>query len=205
MRRCGNSRVTRVPIRRLEYKPPVEDGAKTIDFRVSGPDGRIWLIDVKTIAPQIIDRWDRSDRAKSKKWLKDGDLVLLEGALGGKLWHLKFASRSRMLEYTLELEHKLAGYATVDADTTVMMLCSNGFDWHQDELEDFVAFYVDGQHRRDDSLASMEKHAVDSSGVQLPRHVKRFGYLQRNDQAIQPSVVNWNVRPPAWPSFGFAV
>ena len=110
-----------------------------------------------------------------------------------------------MLEYTLELEQKLKSYTSFDSDTTVMMLCSNG-DWHEDELEDFVAFYVDGQHRRDDALAAMEQHAVETRSLPLPRRIGRFGCLQRVSQAVEASAVNWNVRPPVFPSsFGTAV
>lgn len=187
------------PIRRLEYEPCAQVGARTIDFRVSAADGRTWLIDVKTIAPQFIDRWEQFENARSKGWLTEGaELVFVREGLGGLLWHQKVASRSRMLEYTLELEEKLLGYGTFDPLTTVMMFCSNGA-WQEDELEDFVAFYVDGRHRADDTLASMEDHAVKAKGISLPRRIRRFGYLERCSEKIEVSVVNWNVRPPSWP------
>ena len=80
------------------------------------------------------------------------------------------------------------------------MLCGNGFHWHEDELEDFVAFYVDGQHRPDDALATMEKHFVDARRLELPRRVVRFGYCQRPSGAVSPSGVNWWVRPPNMPA-----
>jgi hypothetical protein len=184
----------------LVYEPPPAVGGKTIDFRAKGHDGQSWLVDVKTIAPERIDRWEQFDTAKAKAWLTDRvDLVLLRDWMGGELWHSKTAARSRMLEYTLELEGKLEGYPGFHPATTVLMLCGNGFHWHEDELEDFVAFYADGEHRADDSLAAMEKHFIDVKSLQLPRRVRTFGYCQRPSCGVSPSRLNWCVRPPTWP------
>ena len=98
-------------IEELAYEPAPATGVRTIDFRAKGSDGRLWFIDVKTIAPEFIDRWEQFETAKSQNWLPDRtDLVLLRDWLGGELWHSKTAARSRMLEYTLELEGKLPGY-----------------------------------------------------------------------------------------------
>jgi hypothetical protein len=189
-------------INRLEYEPPSARGGPTIDFLATGSDGRPWLVDVKTIAPILIDRWHQFERAKANGWLPQGaDLILSRQWLGGELWHLKVASRSRMLEYTLELEDKLSGYtSSYQPDTTILMFCTNGFNWHEDELEDFVAFYADGEHRPDDPLAEMERRFIRDKGLDPGRRVKRFGYLQRQSQNTVASRVNWCVRPPRFPS-----
>ena len=45
-----------------------------------------------------------------------------------------------MLEYSLELEQKIAGAGLATGDTIcVLALCGDGFHWHRDQLEDFVA------------------------------------------------------------------
>lgn len=185
----------------LSYEPLPAVGAKTVDFLAKGNDGRLWLVDVKTIAPKLIDRWNQFETAHANEWLPDSaNLVLAREWLGGELWHGKVASRSRMLEYTLELEGKLTGYPEFGPDTAILMFCTNGFHWHEDELEDFVALYADGQHRADDVLATMERHFIETQGLDLPRRVKRFGYCQRESQSITPSRVNWWVRPPRLPA-----
>lgn len=188
-------------VHELVYEPTPTTGARTVDFRARGSDGRVWFIDVKTIAPELIDRWEQFETATSQNWLSDrNELVLLRDWLGGELWHSKTAARSRMLEYTLELECKLLGYPGWDPATTVLMLCGNGFHWYEDELEDFVAFYVSGQHRADDPLGAMEQHFIDTNRLELPRRVTRFGYCQRSSLMIEPSRVNWLVRPPQVPA-----
>lgn len=189
------------PVEELAYEPPPSEGAKTIDFRAEGHDGRVWFVDVKTIAPDFIDRWEQFEAAKTHEWLADRtELVLLRDWLGGELWHSKTAARGRMLEYTLELEGKLGGYPGFEAETTVLMLCGNGFHWHEDELEDFVAFYVEGHHRPDDSLAAMERHFIKAKKLNLPRRVVRFGYCQRQSCQVSPSRLNWWVKPPRLPA-----
>jgi hypothetical protein len=184
----------------LVYEPPPDTGSRTVDFRARGSDGRVWIIDVKTVAPGLINRWEQFETARSQNWLSDrNELVLRRDRMGGEIWHAKTAARGRMLEYTLELESKLAGYPGWDPATTILMLCGNGFDWHEDDLEDFVAFYVGGQHRADDSLGTMERHHIDTKRLELPRLVKRFGFCQRSSLEIEPSKINWAVRPPKLP------
>ena len=142
----------------LVYEPAPANCGQSVDFRARGSDGRLWFVDVKTIAPELIDRWEQFEMAASQNWMSDRtELVLLRDWLGGELWHSKTAARSRMLEYTLELESKLAGYQGWDPSTTVLMLCGNGFHWHEDELEDFVVFYVDGRHRCDDPFCQYQR------------------------------------------------
>ncbi|MBX9682661.1 MAG: hypothetical protein K2X41_02620 [Hyphomicrobium sp.] len=95
--------------------------------------------------------------------------------LGGELWHNSFAARSRMLEYTLELEQKTAE-CMLQADNTffVLMLCGEGFYWNEDELEDFVAFYFTGAHRSDDAFSKAEAQHMGENSLKLAKTISRF-------------------------------
>ena len=104
---------------------------------------------MKIIKPQVADRWDQFEKAAKEGWIADNvHVVIAEDWLGGEIWHAWFAARARMLEYTLELERKIAD-ANLAGDNKlfVLSLCSDGFRWQQDGLEDFVSFYRGGIHR----------------------------------------------------------
>lgn len=68
---------------------------------------------------------------------------------------------------------------------------------HEDELEDFVAFYHSGRHRFDDGLGKMEQYAL--TGKTLSRRVSAFGYFCRPAFGASPTAINWNVQPPQEP------
>lgn len=186
----------------LQYEPQTEGCDRTIDFVAEGGDGQVWLVDVKTITPEHIDRWGQFEKATEENWLTPSTrLVIFREWLGGEIWHSQTAARSRMLAYTLEFEDKLADcYPGFDPLRSVLMLCGNGFHWHEDELEDFVSFYAAGTHRPDDPLGAMEQHYIEETKIKLPRRVERFGYLQRETLALVPSRVNWHVQPPRFPA-----
>lgn len=102
-----------------------------------------------------------------------------------------------MLEYALELEQKIsdAGLANSQA-SFVLVLCGEGFVWHQSQLEDFVTFYFRGAHRADDPFALAEQKYMAEQGLSLTRTITRFGCMKRRQGEIRPSRLNWNVEPP---------
>ena len=81
-----------------------------------------------------------------------------------------------------------------------MMFCGNGFDWRQDELEDFAAFYFSGRHRVDDPFGEMERHSIAEKKVVFAGTITRFGYLERPGDAIVPTNWSWDVQPPEDPT-----
>lgn len=126
----------------LDYEPVLGPSGRSIDFRAVTADGRSILVDVKTIRPKARDRWDQFERVTKEGWLPDDVSVVLDKDwLGGEIWHSMFASRSRMLEYTLELESKIGEIVDTEGTIFVIALCGRAYDWHEDELEDFVSFY----------------------------------------------------------------
>jgi hypothetical protein len=188
---------------RLEYEPSLPGCAKTIDFRATAENGQVVYVDVKTIKPQDIDRWAQFERAKKERWFPDNVIIgISEEWLGGEIWHAWFAARGRMLEYSLEMEQKIALAHLRAANVFfILALCGDGFRWHRDQLEDFVAFYSTGAYRGDDSLSQVERKYMADDNISLARTISRFGYLQRRQGDIRPNRMNWNVQPPREPHF----
>ena len=194
---------TRLQFIRLEYEPPLPSSAKTIDFRATADTGQIAYVDVKTIKPQAADRWDQFVKATKEGWIADNvHVVVAEEWLGGKIWHAWFAARARMLEYTLELEQKVAdAKLTGESTLVVLALCSDGFRWQQDGLEDFVSFYCSGVHRGDDAFSKAEMKYVSDKKITLNRTISQFAYMKRPQSQIRQARLNWNVKPPRDPFF----
>ena len=139
----------------LEYEPVLPACDKSIDFRGRAERNVTVYVDVKTIKPEAKDRWDQFERALREQWFPENvSVILSQEWLGGELWHNMFAARSRMLEYTLELEEKIATGGLEASNTFfVLALCGDGSHWRKDWLEDFVSFYYSGMHRPDDPFA----------------------------------------------------
>ena len=121
-------------------------------------------------------------------------VVIAEEWLGGEIWHAWFAARARMLEYTRELERKTAE-ANLSGENKlfVLALCSDGFRWQQDGLEDFVSFYYSGVHRGDDAFSKAELRYISDKKITLNRTISQFAYMKRAQSQIRPARLNWNV------------
>lgn len=182
-------------VQRLEYEPRLAGTLKSIDFRAERLRTTVF-IDVKTIQPESNDRWSQYERAKEEEFFPENVRFGVEKEwLGGEIWHSAYASRGRMLEYALELEQKIAEARITDA-VCILAFCGNGFDWHQDELEDFVSFYR-GRHRADDPFAKMERVHVDLRKIELQRTISAFAFMSRSDHLMHPDRLIWDVRAPA--------
>lgn len=186
---------------RLKYEPSLPNTEKTIDFVLQETDGRLTLIDVKTVKPKRIDRWDQYQGAIREGWLPQNVQYILEqDGMGGELWHQAFASRARFLEYTLELENKIESAAFgVNARRRILMFCGEGFDWHLDELEDFVAYYRSGTHSAGDRFALAEARYVLENKIVFQRSISSFGCLNRSQGNAQARKVIWHVQPSTSP------
>lgn len=179
----------------LFYEPKLDTDERTIDFVMIDQSESKWHVDVKTIMPDKIDRWNQYVEILDQGLLTPNNTILLDHiGLGGEIWHSRFASRARMLEYTLEFEDKLGrNNPNFDPTKSIMVFCGNGYDWTEDQLEDFVFFYQQGNHRRDDPLGVMEDHHIQKKKLILPRRIKRFAYLERGGLAYETTRINWNV------------
>ncbi|MBI3945595.1 MAG: hypothetical protein HY321_06740 [Armatimonadetes bacterium] len=105
-----------------------------------------------------------------------------------------------MLEYTLELEGKIAeGMLDAPNNAFVLALCGCGWYWRQDDLEDFVHFYRSSAHREDDPFSVMERHYISEKGIALTGTVSQFAYLRRPQWCIRPNCLIWSVQSPPQP------
>jgi hypothetical protein len=190
----------------LEYEPPIHGCAKSIDFLAISSELKVY-VDVKTIKPVATDRWEQFEKAQAEGWLPGNVNIMLEKKwLGGELWHNKFAARSRMLEYSLELEQKIAEGNLPEGNTLfVLALCGEGFYWRQDELEDFVSYYFSGAHRGDDPFSKAEARYIQEKNIAIAQTISRFACMQRLQWDILQKRLNWNVHPPRDPHFSNVV
>lgn len=186
---------------RLDCEPRLRGCKKSIDFRARSQDGFTLYADVKTIRPVLTDRRDQYQRALKQGWLPDNvRLVLSDERLGGEIWHSMFAARSRMLEYTLELEQKIhAGELEAEKALFVLAFCGEGFYWHEHHLEDFVHFYYRRSYRSDDPFSKAEANHLAEQKIDLARTVSQFACMCRPHGNARPWRLNWDVRPPRQP------
>ncbi len=187
-------------VRTLEYEAVLPGIQKTVDFRLVLEDGSVILIDVKTVRPQMVDRWPKYEEALARGLLAPGtEIELHEAWLGGELWHLKVASRERFLEHSVALEAKIRDSKSSPGTTVVLALFSTGFHWHLDELEDFVAFYKTGQHASFDPFGKMEVHHMAENAIHLDRAINGFAFFKRAPESLSVDSGTWNVEPPRLP------
>ncbi len=188
------------PFSLVEYEPPLPRSDQRIDFRATN-DVATWFVEVKTIHPELKDRWEQYEHVVQSGHITDNVAISFEPQwMGGELWHNKFSARAKMLEHALELEERItaAGLAASGLGFA-LALFSDGFAWHEDELEDFVAFYRTGRHRPDDGLAKMETHELRMRGRSLARLISAFVYFCRPSFELAPVEKNWNVKSPPEP------
>ncbi len=188
-------------VRSLRYEPALAGTPKTIDFRAEFEGSHVVFIDVKSIVPRAIDKWEQFEQAQRDDWIPPSAGILLDkDLLGGELWHYGVAARSKMLEYTIELEAKLEHAVRSDPSARFSLaLCSMGFHWSRDELEDFAGFYRRGQHRGDDPFARMEAKYIQEKGIVLSGKIDSFDYLERKQFDLDASEIVWRVAPPPLP------
>jgi hypothetical protein len=184
----------------VEYEPALPCCKKSIDFRVTTVEGLTFYVDIKTIHPRQKDRWEQFEQAQKEKWLPDNvNVIIHKEWLGGEIWHNWFSARSRMLQYTLELEQKIQECKlSGDKVFFILALCGSGFHWQNDHLEDFVSFYNKGFHRSDDAFSQMEEKYIKDSGTKIDRSIKQFACLKRGKGEIQHTRLTWNVQPPKY-------
>lgn len=170
---------------RLEYEPLLTQGDKTIDFLVINEGDKKIYCDVKTIYPITQDDWNKYMRSVNKSMFPDRvNVTLFQNGLGGETWHNWVAARSKMLEYSLELEEKITNNMQWYETIYIMIFCGNKSPWSLDDLEAFADFYRNGKHRQDDPFSKMESFYMEDKNIQLLRNINYFGYLERKIRDI---------------------
>ena len=78
----------------LRYEPPLSGTKKSIDFVATYADAPPFYVDVKTIAPKRVDRWEQFETAEREGHFPECvSYTLDEQWLGGELFHNAFAAR----------------------------------------------------------------------------------------------------------------
>lgn len=177
----------------LHYETALNRTQLTIDFMILESDGTRRYFDVKTVDPQ----WQDSPQAEARyqrslQHVPDNIDLVAQGSTYGQMQ----TSRARFLEYSVELEEKVAAFAPTEAGSVTMIFCGDGFAWHASELEDFADFYRSGRHRQDDPFSGMEKHYISSEGIVLRRSIASFAFLLRPKTHVEPTEVCGQVRGP---------
>ncbi len=188
-------------VKRVDYEPQINNCKKRFDFHITMTDGSVSIIEVKTIHPISKDDWTKYKVAIEKGLFPENAYLLLNDEwLGGELYHNSYAARSKMLDYTLEMEEKIEScLKDVKEKITILVFFTDGFDWHLDELEDFVSFYRSGRHLHGDPFAAMEDEFIKKEGVHLKNVIRYFACLRRPKTEIRPTRIIWNVSSPSEP------
>jgi len=185
----------------IKYEPRLSGCPQSIDFLATSSALKVY-VDVKTIKPVATDRWEQYMKAQTEEWMPDNVKLMLEKeSRGGELWHNRFAARSGILQYSLELEKKIAESNIMENNTLVVLaLCGDGFSWRQDELEDFVAYYYTGTHRTDDPFSLAESRAIQDKQIVIRKSISRFACMQRPQGDVLQTRLTWDVQPPRFPN-----
>lgn len=175
------------------YEPQIPGAAKTIDFRYS-IDGRLGYVDVKTIrTKQAHDSWSKFEEARENRYFLDScTFILDEDYGGGQIWHDFVASRSKMIEYTRELEAKTEYLNDSVREIPVwLVFCGNGFHWNCLDLKNFVDYYWSGKNAMLDPFPKMQEHYIETKAIQFSRLINCFGCMKRGGWSMYPDEMKW--------------
>lgn len=176
---------------RITYEIITGHSGRSIDIELINDD-IILLFDIKTIHPQKIDKWDAFKKAESNGFI-NGHISLSKNSLGGEFWHSMVSSRDKFVNYAFEYETKIREYTKKKKTIAVMLFCGNGYDWYEDELEDFVEWYKTGLFVESDHFRSMIKHSLKEKKIVFERTIDTFAILYR-ENIIKDYKIIHNVR-----------
>ena len=79
-----------------------------------------------------------------------------------------------------------------------MVYCTNGLDWSLDELEHFVNFYRNAQHRVDDFFRILKQITYNKKkSIDLKRNITGFCYFERRILKTSIMRFEFNVKGPS--------
>jgi len=188
-------------VTKLEYEPKIDGCDKRFDFHAVMSKGPVRYIEVKTIHPMSQDDWDKYQASLKNRRFPPGPHLIFDNEwLGGELYHNSYAARCKMLDYALVAENQIEKcLSNTKEKVTFLVLFTNGFNWHLDELEDFLFFYFKGIHFPGDPFAQMEDYDVKEKKIQLKRTIDHFAYFRRPKTDMKPNKVIWSVKVPCIP------
>jgi hypothetical protein len=199
---CTAVELLRAPsVAMIDYEPKVGGSEKRLDFSVHFQDGRRAWVEVKTIDPTDQDDWDKFQAARDKgRFPRNVNVILVEGMMGGEIYHDHYSSRTKILEHVVDTEARLAE-CRIDPEVTptTLAIAASPLKVPRDTLEDFTHFYRTGAHSQWDEFRDMEAHNIAQQQIRLVRTISKFAYVGRGTYEVWPREVDWDVRfPTAW-------
>ena len=172
----------------LHYEPPLKGTKKRIDFKITGGSAETAWIEVKTVAP----RWE-DDEKEWQRFLSmqadapDNVHVIVNKDFGGAgITGQARKTRWSFLHRAVEVERKLKLLDASEQASVALLLCSNGFAWSEDALEDFADFYRTGRFRGDDWFSHAVVRFMHDRQMTLDRSLAGFHYLERKQFEVDP-------------------
>ncbi|RUQ63061.1 hypothetical protein [Azospirillum doebereinerae] len=182
----------------LHYEPPLAGTRKRIDFLVRSHDGSKAWFEVKSIRPSWDDgdaSWQRFERLAAE-FPGNARLVVQREFAGAALAGQAIKTRWGFLGRTAEVEQRAALLQPEDDGPVRLVLCSNGFDWTESDLEDFADFYRTGVFRPDDWSRNAIPLFLEENGIVFTRRLAGLCYLQRSHDAVFASRFSLDVSGP---------
>jgi hypothetical protein len=187
----------------LEYEPPMAGTQKRIDFCIRDAAGQRGWVEVKSISPAWVDDepgWERYEQ-RAADFPENARLVVEQDWQGAAVAGQAFKTKYSMLARTAEIEERVSLIPADRQGRAWAMFCSNGLDWHLDELEDFADFYRTGRPRQHDWSANLMARYMEENNIALRRNLNGFIYLERPRREVFAREFRLDVRGPA---FGMA-
>jgi hypothetical protein len=180
---------------RLEYEPAMIGTDKKIDFRRKTAAGTEWF-EVKTVAPLWTDDepgWERFLKL-ALDFPEKAELIVNKKWCGSAVSGQAIKARWSFINYTVNTEERAALIPRDQQGPLRLILCSNGFDWHDDELEDFADFYQTGKPRTDDWMANATARYMAERNIVFARSLVGFCYLDLQLEKVFPDIFRRDVR-----------
>ena len=183
----------------LQYEPRIPGVAKSLDFLLLNTRGdRAW-VDVKTVAPQWIDDepgWQRF--LAFRRALPENTHFIASREFGGAgLAGQAIKARWSFATRTLEVEQKAALIPEGMRGPVSLLLCSDYFAWHADDLEDFADLYRTGRFREDDWSRNELLRYMSEKNMSFSRALSGFHHLRRRHEEVDFDL-RFNMRGPSF-------
>ena len=183
----------------LQYEPRIPGVRKSLDFLLVNAGGdRAW-VDVKTVAPQWVDDepgWQRF--IALRRDLPENTHFIVDREFGGAgLAGQAVKARWSFVARTLEVEEKAVLIPENMGGSVSLLLCSDYFAWHPDDLEDFADWYRTGRFRQDDWSRNEMVRYMREENMSFVRTLAGFHHLRRRHDEVAFDL-RFNMRGPGF-------
>jgi hypothetical protein len=128
----------------------------------------------------------------------DARLIIDRTWVGAAISGQAINARWGFLRRTVEVEEKVALLHQSEHGPVRLMLCSDGFAWRKDALEDFADYYRTVQFREDDWAPNAIPRFLADEGITLARTLAGICYLERRTTEAKARLVAMDLRGPAF-------